>query len=310
MMKEKISEELYPSYLKLYKSGELKNRVDILLKKLENCNICPHNCRKNRLKNELGICRTGRYAIVSSFNLHFGEEPPISGYRGSGTVFFTNCNLTCIFCQNWEISQKGEGYEVSPEELKKIFLKLQEYGAHNLNLVTPTHVVPQFLESLYLACKEGFSLPIVYNSSGYDSVETLKILDGIIDIYMPDAKYGDNLWAEKLSKAKNYVEIYQEALKEMYRQVNGFIVDSEGIAKKGVLVRHLVLPEDRSSSFKVLKFLKENLEDALIAILSQYRPCYKAYLFPEITRRISRKEYEDVVNFAKELKLKKVYLQW
>lgn len=299
----------YPSYLVLYEKGELEERLEKLLRRLESCDICPHNCKKNRLKGEKGICKTGRYASVSSYNLHFGEEPPISGFKGSGTIFFTNCNLSCIFCQNWNISQEGDGFEVSPLQLKEMMLELQRLRAHNLNLVTPTHIVPQFLEALYLAIKEGFCLPIVYNSSGYDSVETLKELDGIVDVYMPDAKYGENHWALKLSGAKNYVEISQEALKEMYRQVGEFETTKEGIAKKGVLVRHLILPEDKSSSFKVLDFLKENLDGALIALLSQYWPSYKAYKFPEIMRRITREEYKKVIDYAKKIGIKNLYIQ-
>lgn len=303
-------EKKYPSYLSLFESGKLKEKIEIFINKLEKCEICPHKCKKNRLNNEIGICRTGRYAVVSSFNLHFGEEPPISGFSGSGTIFFTNCNLSCIFCQNWSISQEGEGFQVNKNQLKEIMLKLQELGAHNLNLVTPTHIVPQFLEALYEAIKDGFSLPIVYNSSGYDLVETLKLLDGIVDIYMPDAKYGDNQWAIKFSSAKNYVEISQEALKEMYRQVGDFEVDKRGVAKKGVLVRHLILPERKSSSFKVLDFLKENLEGAFIALLSQYRPCYNAFKYPEINRRLTKEEYEEVANYAKKLKFRNLYLQY
>ncbi len=299
----------YPSYLVLYEKGELEERLSKLLKRLESCDICPHNCKKNRLKGEKGICKTGRYAFVSSYNLHFGEEPPISGFNGSGTIFFTNCNLSCIFCQNWNISQEGDGFEVSPLQLKEIMLELQKLKAHNLNLVTPTHIVPQFLEALYLAIREGFSLPIVYNSSGYDSVETLKELDGIVDIYMPDAKYGENYWAFQLSGAKNYVEISQDALKEMYRQVGEFETTKEGIAKKGVLVRHLILPENKSSSFKVLDFLKENLDGALIALLSQYWPSYKAYKFPEIMRKITKEEYKKVVDYAKKINIRNLYIQ-
>lgn len=198
---------------------------------------------------------------------------------------------------------------VSPFDLKEIMLDLQRAGAHNLNLVTPTHIVPQFMEALYLAIKEGFSLPIVYNSSGYDSVETLKLLDGVIDIYMPDAKYGENRWAEKLSGAGDYVEVSREALKEMYRQVGEFEVDGEGIAKRGVLVRHLILPENMASSFKVLDFLKENLPGSLVALLSQYWPSYNALKYPQLGRRITLKEYEEVANYAKKIKLKNLYLQ-
>ncbi len=300
---------LYPSYLNLYKEGILKERVEKLLNLLKECTLCPRNCKKNRLKDEKGTCKTGRYARVASFHLHFGEEPPISGYNGSGTIFFSYCNLSCIFCQNWSISHEGEGFEVTPLELKEIMLKLQKAGAHNLNLVTPSHIVPQFLEALYLAVKEGFSLPIVYNSSGYDSLETLKILEGIVDIYMPDAKYGDNFWAEKFSQAKDYVEVSQKALKEMYRQVGSFETNREGIAKKGVLIRHLILPEDRAGSFKVLEFLKENLPYALVSLLSQYWPSYNASAFPEICRRIKKEEYQRVVDYAKKLKIEKIYLQ-
>ncbi len=272
---------------------------------LEHCTICPRKCGVNRLKGELGYCQTGKEAIVSSYGPHFGEEPELVGTNGSGTIFFSFCNLNCIFCQNYDISQLGYGRNVTINELAEIMLKLQKMGCHNINLVSPTHIVPQFLQALSTGRDKGLHLPIVYNSGGYDEIETLKLLEGVIDIYMPDAKYGSNEIGEKYSNVISYWEINKLALKEMHRQVGDLIVDKNGIAQRGLLVRHLVLPNRIANSFEVLKFIAEEISiNTYVNIMEQYRPCYKANQYPELARRINEKEYQEVVEYAKKLGLR------
>ncbi len=282
---------------------ELKKRVIKAYSILKSCTLCPRKCRVNRLKNEIGICRTGSKAIVSSFGLHFGEERVLVGGRGSGTVFFSGCSLRCVFCQNYTISQYVEGTPISNLNLAKIFILLQKQGAININLVTPTHVVPMILEALYIAYNE-LKIPIVYNSSGYDSIETLKLLDGVVDIYMPDFKYGDNAKALKYSGVKNYFDVAKEAIKEMQRQVGDLTIEN-GIASKGLLVRHLVLPNGLADSKKVLDVIKNEISNnAYVNVMDQYYPTYRAYEFPELSRRITFKEYEEVRNYALSLGLR------
>ena len=237
-----ISRLKYPRYLNI-KEEEFDRRIEKAYKLLSSCEVCPHKCRVNRLKGEQGICRSGEEVIVSSYNAHFGEEPPLVGNFGSGTIFFTNCNLKCVYCQNYPISQLGNGNKVILSELAKIILALQKRKCHNINLVTPTHFVPQILKSLKLAIKMGLCIPIVYNTSGYDSVNTLKLLDGVVDIYLPDARYADNEVARKYSSAPNYFEIMKKALNEMHQQVGDLVTDKIGVARTGLIVRHLVLPE-------------------------------------------------------------------
>jgi len=246
-----------PSYVELYRSGELKKRVEKAVSMLEECKVCPHECGVNRLKGELGICKTGRYALISSFFPHLGEEFPIRGFTGSGTIFFSYCNMKCVYCQNYTISQLGEGEEKSPEELADIMLHLQEEGCHNINLVTPSHVVPQILEALLIAVEKGLRIPIVYNTSSYDSLETLKLLEGIVDIYLADFKYWEEKDSETYSKVKDYPIVAREAIKEMYRQVGDLKTDERGIAYRGLLIRHLILPEMDESTEKILDFLKD-----------------------------------------------------
>ena len=291
----------YPSYLNLYKSGELEKRVNKALSMLENCKVCPHNCNVNRLKNEKGFCRTGRFALISSFFPHHGEEFPIRGYNGSGTIFMVNCNLKCVYCQNYDISQLGKGEEVKSDELAKAMLTLQAQGCHNINFVTPSHVVPQILEALLIAVENGLNIPIVYNTSSYDSIETLKLLDGIVDIYLPDFKYSDNKTAEKYSKIKNYFDVAKNAIAQMHRQVGDLITDENGIAIKGVLVRHLVLPDNLAGTEKIVEFLKSLSPKFAINVMAQYHPCYKAYEYPELSRRITEKEYREALNLARTL---------
>lgn len=266
---------------------------------LEHCNICPRKCEVNRLKGESGHCNTGKNAVVSSYGSHFGEEKELVGQHGSGTIFFSYCNLHCVFCQNYDISQRGEGYKVSAEQLAKMMIDLQNQGCHNINLVSPTHIVPQFLQALLIAQEKGLNLPIVYNSGGYDSVETLRLLDGVIDIYMPDAKYGSDETGEKYSGVKDYWTVNRLALQEMYRQVGNLIINENGVAERGLLIRHLVLPNQIAGSFEVLKFIAEHIsKNAYVNIMDQYRPCYLADKYSELARRITQKEYDEVIDIA------------
>lgn len=289
------------AYLELYRSGELRERVQRALSLLEACSVCPRSCGVNRLADKTGACRTSREAIVTSYGPHFGEESPLIGKHGSGTIFFTNCNLGCVFCQNYSISQLGEGQKVSKEQLAYIMLSLQADGCHNINLVSPTHVVPQILEALELAVRSGLNLPMVYNSGGYDSVETLKILDGIVDIYMPDMKYGDEEVARELSGIDHYPAINRAAVKEMHRQTGDLKVDEHGVAQKGLLVRHLVLPHGLAGTRGIVSFLsKEVSRSTYLNIMAQYHPSYKASRIPGLGRRISEAEYQEALSLARE----------
>ncbi len=295
----------YPAYIELYQSGELEKRVNNALEYLKKCVICPRGCKVNRWEDEKGECGIGRFAVISSFGPHFGEEPPLVGRYGSGTVFFSGCNLHCVFCQNYEISQLLEGTKVDPLTLAEIFLEVQKIGCHNLNLVSPTHVVPQILESLLIAIPKGLRLPIVYNTGGYDSLLILKLLDGIVDIYMPDAKYSDSDKGKKYSDIEAYFENSKKILKEMHNQLGDLVINN-GFAIKGLLIRHLVLPWGISGSFKILDFIAEEISlNSYINIMDQYRPCYKAYSFPELSRRITHREYQEVVEYAKKLGFKR-----
>ncbi|MCD6228300.1 MAG: radical SAM protein [Candidatus Omnitrophica bacterium] len=290
-----------PSYLQLYRKGKLEEIKNRLTQSLENCNICPRNCGVNRLKGEVGFCKTTHLAKVDSFFLHFGEEPELVGRGGSGTIFFSWCNLGCIYCQNYPISHLGEGREVSKEELAEMMITLQDNGAENINFVTPTHVVPQIVEALSLAVQKGLSLPLVYNCGGYESVETLKVIEGVFDIYMPDVKYSDDSVASKLSSAPNYWEVVKEVLKEMHRQVGDLVIIG-GIAKKGLLIRHLVLPSRLAGSFKILDFIKEEISvDTYINIMEQYRPCFNAHYIKELSRRPTIEEFKEVLDYARKL---------
>ena len=298
----------YPSYLNLSKK-EIEKRIEKLFKILENCEICPRKCHVNRLKGERGYCQLGFLPQVSAFHPHFGEEAPLVGKFGSGTIFFTSCNLSCVYCQNYEISQLRIGQEIPFEGLAKMMIKLQEMGCHNINLVTPTPQVPQILKSLYLAIDMGLKIPLVYNTSSYDLVEILKILDGIVDIYLPDTKYSDEKIAKKYSQAPHYFEIMKKAIKEMHRQVGDLILNEQGIAFRGLMVRHLVLPNDLAGSEKIFEFLANEIsKNTFLNIMDQYYPCYKAFQFPEISRRITKEEFERAVNLAKKFGLKRIYL--
>ncbi len=277
---------------------ELQSRAEEAIRRLEHCEICPRRCGVNRIEGELGFCRTGRLAKVSSAGPHYGEEPPLVGYHGSGTIFFAGCNLACVFCQNYEISQLDMGVEVTPERLAGIMMHLQLTGCHNVNLVTPTHVVPQILEALVTAREMGLSIPLVYNSGGYDSVETLRLLDGIIDIYMPDAKYGSDEMAIRYSNAPGYVEVMKAAIREMHRQVGDLVVEN-GIAVRGLLVRHLVLPNNLAGTEEVVRFISELSKNTYINIMDQYRPEYRADQHSELSRRITLSEYREALRLAR-----------
>jgi len=289
-----------PAYLHLLRSSELKQRVTEAYQRLEACDICPRQCGVNRRESAKGaVCRTGERAFVSSYNSHFGEEAPLVGIRGSGTIFFAWCNLKCQYCQNYEISQFGEGREVEPEQLAAMMLHLQEIGCHNINFVSPTHVVPQILAAIWIAAQAGLRVPLVYNTGGYDSVKTLRLLDGVFDIYMPDMKYAHEPTARRLSKVKDYPAINRAAVTEMHRQVGDLCTDQRGIALRGLLVRHLVLPEGLAGTAEVVRFLAEEISpDTYLNVMDQYRPCYRAREFSELNRRITPAEYAKAVRLA------------
>ncbi|WP_457622013.1 radical SAM protein [Persephonella sp.] len=297
---------IVPSYVELYERGILKERVERLYSRLENCDICPHRCKVNRLKDEKGFCKTGENVFVASFFSHRGEEFPIRGYRGSGTIFFSYCNMRCVYCQNYDISQLGEGKLYTPKEIASIMLYLQEEGCHNINWVSPSHVVPQLVKALYIAVKNGLKIPVVYNTSSYDSIETLKLLDGVVDIYLPDIKYLNEEYGRKYSKVKNYPDVAKNAVKEMYRQVGNLKTDKDGIAYRGVLVRHLVLPEDISTTKEVIDFLRSVSPDMHINIMPQYHPYYKAFDFRELSRKIKTEEFLKALKYAQDSGLKLV----
>jgi putative pyruvate formate lyase activating enzyme len=270
-----------------------------LVERLSCCDLCPRKCRVDRLRGERGVCRTGRLARVASYGPHFGEEPPLVGWGGSGTVFFSQCNLRCLFCQNYDISHLGEGEDVRPEMLAAVFLAVRRMGCHNLNLVTPTHVTPQILEALAIAAGQGFSLPVVYNCSGYESLETLGELEGIVDIYMPDVKFLDPEPAGLYCDAPDYPDAVRAAVKEMARQVGPLDIDERGVARKGLLVRHLVMPGDAGATRKVIDFLATEIgPDVYLNLMDQYRPCGRAHEFPGIARRTSRREWEEAREYA------------
>ena len=290
-----------PSYLTLYRSGELKDRAARAQAILEDCQLCPHRCRVNRIQGKTGICHTAGEAIVSSFGPHFGEEKPLVGTYGSGTIFFSYCNLRCIFCQNHIISQQGEGEPVDAKVLAGMMLSLEKRGCHNINLVTPTHVVPQILAALVVAAAGGLSIPLVYNCGGYESVETLKLLDSVIDIYMPDMKYSDEPHGRAFSGAKNYPEVNRKAVKEMHRQVGDLQLDDCGIATKGLLVRHLVLPNGIAGTHGVASFIANEIsKNTYINVMDQYRPAHRAHDIPRIARPLHKEEFLEAVNITLE----------
>lgn len=281
--------------------SSLAERAERLNARLSECDICPRRCRVNRKAGERGVCRVGGNAPVASFGPHFGEEAPLVGNNGSGTVFFSGCNLRCVFCQNYEISHMGEGGEVSAERLAGIFLSIQRMGCHNLNLVTPTHVTPQIVEALSLASSGGLSIPVVYNCGGYESVDTLEELEGVVDIYMPDVKFLDAEPAGRYCDAPDYPEVVRAALTEMDRQVGPLSLDPRGIALRGVLVRHLVMPGEASTTRRVIDFLADEIgKETYLNLMHQYRPCGRALEFPEIGRRTAAGEWREARDYALE----------
>lgn len=280
--------EFEPVYLKTKRKGLLRDKINQARRLLNSCTLCPRNCGVDRLSDELGDCKTGEEAYVSSFNAHFGEEAPLVGAFGSGTIFFTHCNLLCNFCQNYDISHEGNGTEYSLGQLAGTMLILQNNGCHNINFVSPSHVVPQFLAALDMAIDGGLKVPLVYNSSGYDKVETLEILDGIIDIYMPDFKFWDPKIAELTSNAPDYPEVARKALKEMHRQVGDLQIDERGIATRGLLVRHLVMPNGTAGTEEVMSYIVNEIsKNTYVNIMDQYRPCGKAHHVEEINQNLS-----------------------
>jgi putative pyruvate formate lyase activating enzyme len=290
-------ERMFPAYLELYRRGELARRIERAYALLESCTLCPRKCGVNRLAGQQGFCRVGPEPKVASWNVHPWEEPPISGSRGSGTIFFSGCTGRCLFCQNYPISQLGVGNVVSVERLAEMMLELQAKGCHNLNLVTPTHFVPQILAALSRAIEGGLCLPLVYNSSGYETVEVLRLLDGVVDIWLPDAKYADDDTAHRLSGFPNYVEPNRAALQEMYRQVGDeLVLDEEGLARRGMIVRHLVLPEGLAGSGEVLNWIAIALSPCVhISLMDQYFPAHRAVGHAVLGRRITTEEYEEAL---------------
>jgi len=305
-MDKKADKGFIASYLKLPKVT-LEEKTLKALKILKKCVLCPRSCEIDRTAGEEGFCRAGDKPFVSSWNPHFGEESPLVGQRGSGTIFFSHCNLGCLFCQNWTISHTGEGGIYSFEALADMMITLQNYGCHNINLVTPTHQVPMILNSLGIAKEKGLNVPIVYNCGGYESIDTLKILDGVVDIYMPDFKYSNPDTAMKYSKAKDYPQVAKAAIKEMQRQVGDLVLDKRGTALRGLLVRHLVLPEGIAGTEEIVKFLAEEISpDTYTNIMAQYYPCYKAVKNPPLDRRLTNDEHRKAVKAAREAGLKRL----
>ena len=312
----------------------MNRRIEELFKNLRNCEICPRKCHVNRLKGEKGFCQLGYLPMVSAYHPHFGEEAPLVGKYGSGTIFMTSCNLACVYCQNYKISQLRIGDEISFERLAKMMIELQNKGCHNINFVTPTPQVPQILKSLPIAIEMELKIPLVYNTSSYDSVEVLKILEGIFDIYLPDARYSDDKIALKYSNAPRYFGIMKEAIKEMHHQVGDLIINSkfklqnaklkfkiqnfeeiqkefpEGVALRGLIIRHLVLPNNLAGSEKIVKFLaKEISQNTFLNIMDQYYPYYRASQYPELARRITKEEFQEAISLAKRASLKRLYLE-
>jgi putative pyruvate formate lyase activating enzyme len=290
-----------PAYMESHEKGLLKDKAEAARALLSSCVLCPRQCKKDRLAGERGECRTGERAVVSSFHAHFGEEEPLVGRRGSGTIFFTHCNLMCLFCQNFDISHQGRGEPVGDRELGRMMLRLQAEGCHNINFVTPSHVVPQILSALEIAVEEGLSVPLVYNSSGYDRVETLKLLEGVFDIYMPDFKFWKPEVSRAACRAPDYPEVARAALREMHRQVGDLELDDSGLAVRGLLIRHLVLPGGLASTREVMRFIARELSpDSYVNIMPQYRPCGRANEVPGLSASLSVEDYEQALLAAQE----------
>jgi putative pyruvate formate lyase activating enzyme len=297
-----VNQKYSAGYLSLFESGELARRVERAVQILRSCTACPRVCKVDRLDNQFAVCRTGRYAVVSSHFPHHGEEDCLRGWRGSGTIFFSGCNLRCVFCQNFEISWQPRGTVTPPARLAAMMLELQDHGCHNINLVTPEHVVPQILEALPVAIEKGLRLPLVYNTSAYDSNESLELLDGIVDIYMPDFKYWDSEMARKYSRAPDYPQVARRVIKEMYRQVGGLVLDEHGVAKHGLLIRHLVMPHDVAGTSHVMNWIAQELSPAtFVNLMAQYHPAGKVtgQEYAEIGRPVTPAEYKQALEVAR-----------
>jgi len=295
------SEDFEPAYMQLYKTGELYRRSRAAIKLLKNCKVCPRDCEVDRLENKMALCKTGRHAIISKAFPHFGEEDCLRGINGSGTIFFSMCNLKCVFCQNYDISQDGEGVEVTPEQLSLMMVDLQKRGCHNINFVTPEHVVPQILEALPMAVQLGLRIPLVYNTGAYDSMDSMRLMDGVVDIYMPDFKYWDTSMSKKYLIAKNYPSAARQVIKEMHRQVGNLVFDENGLAKRGVLVRHLVMPNAMEDAQHIMRYLAREISPhTYVNIMSQYRPAGKVNTkkYPEINRKITNNEVVTTLSVA------------
>jgi len=290
-----------PSYIRAYEKGLLKKKKAKASSLLKSCTLCPRKCGIDRLAGETGFCNTGKLSWVSSYSPHFGEEEPLVGTHGSGTIFFTHCNLLCLFCQNFDISHQGEGQEVTDNELAGIMLALQNQGCHNINFVTPSHVVPQILAAVEVAVEHGLNVPLVFNSGGYDRVATLKLLDGVFDIYMPDFKFWDSQVAENSCQAGDYPEVARKALAEMHRQVGDLQIDDAAIARRGLLIRHLVLPGGLAGTRDVMRFIARKISPAsYVNVMSQYRPCGRAAEVNGLESHLSPQDYKNAVRAARE----------
>jgi len=289
-----------PGYIELHRSGELQKRIDLLRQFLRECRLCPRKCGVNRLEGETGVCQGGAELMVSGVAPHFGEEPPLVGLYGSGTIFLTHCNLRCVFCQNYDISHLGSGHITTTSEMAGYMLRLQRIRCHNINFVTPTHYVPQILASLPEAIDSGLRIPLVFNCGGYESLDVIKLLNGLVDIYMPDVKYFDGEVAKRYSKAPDYPEVVKEVLLEMHRQVGDLEMSQEGTAVKGLLIRHLVMPEGLAGTQDLLEFIATDVSrGSYVNIMAQYRPLYKANDFQELNRRITMREHKEAIEMAK-----------
>jgi putative pyruvate formate lyase activating enzyme len=290
-----------PAYLTRLDGGELTARAQAAWSRLRDCDLCARFCHMNRLETTKGaVCRTGERAVVHGFGPHYGEEDPLRGTGGSGTIFFSGCNLRCVYCQNWEISHKGMGRETEPAQLAAMMLELQSRGCHNINLVSPSHVVAQIIAAVAIAAEKGLRLPLVYNTGGYDSPEALALLEDIVDVYMPDMKYGDSGIARRYSKVRAYFDVNCAAIKEMHRQVGDLTLDHRGIARRGLLVRHLVLPDNLAGTNQVLAFLAEEVSaNTYLNLMDQYHPCYRAWDYPPLDRPITASEYQTALQSAR-----------
>jgi len=289
-----------PAYLNTYRSGTLKARIRAAYSVLRSCRICARECGVNRLKGETGFCRTGKYPVVSSYSPHFGEEDPLVGTGGSGTIFITHCNLLCVFCQNYDISHEGQGHTLAVAALSEMMIRLQDMGCHNINFVSPSHVVPQILAALPGAISRGLRVPLVYNTGGYESIETLKLLEGVFDIYMPDFKFWDPELSQRYCQAGDYPEKARKAILEMHRQVGDLELDEKGIARKGLLIRHLVMPGCAKDSAAIMKFIAEEVSrNTYVNVMAQYRPCGEARKFPELGRSLSPEDYDEALAGAR-----------